>query len=96
MDRLAAALLDRPEFAAPASANASAEREVEESMASLAFRTVVPVDPVRIPAEKIIEFRQNYAEERGLFQAELAKLAGGLAHLKDVNDPQRDGAASEE
>jgi hypothetical protein len=87
MDRLAAALLDRPEFAAPASANASAEREVEESMASLAFRTVVPVDPVRIPAEKIIEFRQKYAEERGLFQAELAKLAGGLAHLKDVNDP---------
>jgi hypothetical protein len=87
MDRLAAALLDRPEFAAPASANASAEREVEESMASLAFRTVVPVDPVRIPAEKIIEFRQKYAEERGLFQAELAKLAGGLAYLKDVNDP---------
>lgn len=87
MDRLAAALLDQPEFAHPAPADASAEREVEESMASLAFRTVVPVDPGRIPAEKIIEFRQKYAEERGLFQAELAKLAGGLAYLKDVNDP---------
>ncbi len=87
MDRLAAALLDRPEFAVPAPANAGGEREVEEAMASLAFRTVVPVDPGRIPAEKIIEFRQKYAEERGLFQAELARLTGGLAYLKDVNDP---------
>jgi hypothetical protein len=87
MDRLAAALLARPELAVPVAADAGAEREIEEAMASLAFRTVVPVDPGRIPAEKIIEFRQKYAEERGLFQAELARLTGGLAYLKDVNDP---------
>ncbi|HEV8275690.1 MAG TPA: DUF6236 family protein [Streptosporangiaceae bacterium] len=87
MERLAAALLDRPEFAVPAAANADAEREVEEAMASLAFRSVVPVDPARIPAEQIVEFRRTYAEERGLFQAELARLAGGLTYLKDVKDP---------
>ncbi len=87
MERLAAVLLDRPEFAVPTPTNADAEREVEEAMVSLAFRTVVPVGPADVPAKKIVEFRQAYAEERGLFQAELARLVGGLAYLKDVKDP---------
>ncbi len=87
MERLAAVLLDRPEFAVPTPTIADAEREVEEAMVSLAFRTVVPVGPADVPAKKIVEFRQAYAEERGLFQAELARLVGGLAYLKDVKDP---------
>ncbi|MGZ6771640.1 MAG: DUF6236 family protein [Mycobacteriaceae bacterium] len=86
MDRLAAVLLDQSELVAPASANAGAEREIEEAMVSLAFRNVVPTHPERIPAEKIIEFRKTYAEERGLFQAELANLTGSLAYLHDVKD----------
>lgn len=86
MDRLAAALFDLPEFPIPASA-AGLDREVEAVMVSLAFRNVVPTDPARIPAQKIIDFRKTYAEERGLFQAEIAKLTEGLAYLHDVDDP---------
>ena len=56
-------------------------------MVSLALRNVVPTDPARIPAQKIIDFRKTYAEERGLFQAEIAKLTDGLAYLRDVDDP---------
>ena len=47
----------------------------------------MPIDPARIPAEKIIEFRQTYAEERDQFQVEVAGLTGAFAYLRDVNDP---------
>ena len=87
MDRLAAALLDLPELAVPATVYDGADREVEEAMVSLALRNVVPTDPARIPAQKIIDFRKTYAEERGLFQAELAKFTGSLDYLHDVKDP---------
>jgi hypothetical protein len=87
MDRLAAALLDLPELVVSAPTDAGADREIEEAMVSLALRNVVPTDPAHIPAEKIIDFRKKYAEERDLFQAELAKLTGSLAYMHDVKDP---------
>jgi len=86
MERLAAALFDLPEFPVPATVD-GLDREVEAVMVSLALRNVVPTDPARIPAQKIIDFRKTYAEERGLFQAEIAKLTDGLAYLRDVDDP---------
>jgi len=86
MDRLAAALFDLPEFPVLAAVD-GLDREVEAVMVSLALRNVVPTDPARIPAQKIIDFRKTYAEERGLFQAEIAKLTDGLAYLRDVDDP---------
>ena len=87
MDRLAAALFDLPGLSVPATVDDGLDREVEAAMVSLAFRNVVPTDPARIPAQKIIDFRKAYAEERGLFQAEIAKLTEGLAYLRDVDDP---------
>jgi Family of unknown function (DUF6236) len=88
IEQLAAALLDRAEFAAQAGPDDDARREVEEGMMSLAFKSVVPTDPASIPAEKIVESRRMYAEERGLFQAEIANLIKALDYLQDVNDPQ--------
>jgi hypothetical protein len=88
MDRLAAALFDLPEFPVPAIVNDGRDREIETVMVSLAFRNVVPTDPAHIPAQRIIDFRKTHAEERGLFQAEIAKLTSGLAYLRDINDPQ--------
>jgi Family of unknown function (DUF6236) len=88
VEQLAAALLDRAEFAAQEGPDEDARREVEEGMMSLAFKSVVPTDPTSIPAEKIVEFRRMYAEERGLFQAEIANLVKALDYLQDVNDPQ--------
>jgi glutamate dehydrogenase len=75
MERLASVLLHRPELAVPTSVNAEGGREVEEAMVSLAFKCVVPVNPASIPAEKIIDIRHRYAEERGMLQAEIARLA---------------------
>lgn len=88
MDRLAAALFDLPELSIPATVDDGLDREVEAVMVSLAFRNVVPIDAAHIPAQKIIDFRKTHAEERGLFQAEIAKLTEGLAYLQDVDDPR--------
>jgi hypothetical protein len=81
MERLAAALLEQP-----ALAHERDEREIEEHMASLALGYVVPAAPADIPATRIVKFRKDYAEERGLFQEEVAKLTAGLAYLNNVTD----------
>jgi Family of unknown function (DUF6236) len=81
MERLAAALLEEPALAPERD-----EREIEEHMASLALGYVVPAAPADIPAARIVAFREQYAEERSLFQAEVAKLATSLAYLDDVTD----------
>jgi hypothetical protein len=81
MERLAAALLQ-----APALAHVHDDRELEEHMASLALRYVVPTAPADISAAQIVAFRKDYAEERGLFQAEIAKLTAGLAYLESATD----------
>jgi hypothetical protein len=86
MERLASALLDLRELAVPAAADA--EHEVKEAMATLALRNVVPTNPASIPAEKIIEFRKRYTEERDQFQIAVAELTGSLAYLRDVKDLQ--------
>jgi hypothetical protein len=85
MKRLAAVLLEQPELAEPTPAGA--EREVEEAMASLAFSYVMPAAPAHVPAKEIVKLRNTYAEERGLFQAEVANLTANLVNLHDVRDP---------
>ncbi len=82
MERLAAALLGDASLAGPR----HTERELEETMASLAFSYVVPANPAAVPAAKIVELRKTHAEDRALFQAEVAKLVGGLKHLEGVED----------
>jgi Family of unknown function (DUF6236) len=85
MERLAAALLEQPELAAPTPDDA--EREVEAAMASLAFSYVMPAAPAHVPATEIVKLREKYAEERGLFQAEVAKLTADLVTQQDLKDP---------
>lgn len=82
MERLAAALLQAPAFPVPD----RTDQELEIAMASLAFRFVVPRDPATIPAAKLIAFRKQYAEQRGLFQAEVRELTSKLHHLVSVDD----------
>jgi hypothetical protein len=86
MERLAAALVSviEPSKAPPAAPRRD-DREVEQAMASVAFRLVGLKHPEAVPAEKIIEFRNAYAEERDRLQAEVAQLTASLAHLKEVN-----------
>jgi Family of unknown function (DUF6236) len=84
MERLAAALLDQPDLATASPAPAT--HEVEEAMATLAFSYVMPAAPARVPAKEIVNFRKTYAEERGLFQAEVTRLTASLVHLQDVRD----------
>jgi hypothetical protein len=86
MDRLAATLLDLPGHVMSAPADQPADREIETAMVSLALRNVMPSKPARLPAEKIVAFRRSFAEERSLFQAEVAKLVESLAYLSDVKD----------
>ena len=81
MERLAAALLGDP-----ALTQVHPDREVEVHMASLALRYAIPASPADLSAAKLVEFRDRYAEERGMFQAEIAKLTAGLTVLDEVKD----------
>jgi Family of unknown function (DUF6236) len=75
------------------SAQASAQREaprqdveIEQAMATLAFRYFVPANPASIPVGKIIDFRNDFKEERSLFQTEVTKIVKELDYLKEVKD----------
>ncbi len=74
---------------AQASAKREATRqavEIEQAMATLAFRYAVPANPESIPVGKIIDFRNGFKEERGLFQTEVTKIAKELDYLQEVKD----------
>ena len=63
------------------------DTEIEEAMATIALRYVVPADPDSIPANEIITFRKMYQEERGQFQAEVAKIIKEIAYVKEMRNP---------
>lgn len=68
------------------------EQEVEEAMATIALRSVLPANPSSIPIEQIISFRETYKEERGLFQVEVGKIIKELdhvTHMTNQNEIQR-------
>jgi hypothetical protein len=89
MERLAAVLLEQPDLAATSPAAAKHEvDEIEEAMATLAFSYVMPAAPAHVPAKEIVKFRKAYAEERALFQDEVARLTASLVELQDVKDPR--------
>jgi Family of unknown function (DUF6236) len=62
--------------------------DAEMTMASIAIRYVIPVDPAAIEAEQIIQFRKKYVAERAQFQTAINELVAGLSHLKDIRDPR--------
>jgi hypothetical protein len=84
VERLSDVLLGSPE--APVVPHG--HNGIEMAMASLAISYVIPENAGAIPANKIIQFRNEYAEERAQFQTEMSKLVEGLAYLKDVRDPE--------
>jgi hypothetical protein len=61
-------------------------QEVEETIATIAFRSVVPAKPELIPTSQVIEFRKAYAEERALFQLEITKIIKDCEHLGQITD----------
>jgi hypothetical protein len=64
-------------------------QEVEETLATIAFRSVVPAKPELIPASQIIEFRETYGEERAQFQLEISKIIKDCEHLGQITDEAR-------
>lgn len=60
------------------------DTEIEEAMATIALRYVVPANPESIPADKIITFRNKYQEERGQFQAEVTKIIKEVDYIKEI------------
>lgn len=63
------------------------ETEIEEAMATVALRYVIPADPDSIPAGEIIKFRNTYQEERGQFQSEVTKIIKDLSYMKEMKNP---------
>ncbi len=62
------------------------EQEVEEAMATIALRSVLPANPSSIPIDQIISFRETYKEERGLFQTEVGKIVKELDHITHMTN----------
>jgi hypothetical protein len=60
--------------------------EIEQTMASIAFRIVLPEGAASIPAKDIIDFRKTYTEERGVFQGEIANIIKELDFIRDMQD----------
>lgn len=79
IERVAAVLLDEvtpPEHHAP---------DLEQIMVTLALKNVVPDDASNVPISQIVHLHEQLAEDRGLFQAEVARLVANVAHLRDVS-----------
>lgn len=63
------------------------ETEIEEAMATVALRYVIPADPDAIPASEIIKFRNAHQEDRGQFQSEVTKIIKELSYMNDMKNP---------
>jgi uncharacterized protein DUF6236 len=68
MERLADVLLERPNL------KLNQAKEIEERIATIAFRQVIPRDVARIPASDIIKFRKDYSEDGTQFHDEVAPV----------------------
>jgi hypothetical protein len=82
MERLAHALLDDNDLI-EAEPTAS---EVEEVLATIALQCVVPQDIGKIPVEKLLLIREQYAGGRAAFQQHLHELASSMTGLQSLGD----------
>jgi hypothetical protein len=62
--------------------------EIEVSIATLAFRQVVPQGITNIPVSDIIKFREDYGEDRIQFRDEIEKMLKDMDYLRDVKKPE--------
>jgi hypothetical protein len=61
--------------------------EVETTLVSVAFRTVVPADVGALPVEKILAFREAFPAERHRFQRAVDQLLRDRPWLASIDDP---------
>jgi Family of unknown function (DUF6236) len=82
MERLAGALLD--DIAEPPSLPG---REIEQQMADLTIKMVVPANLDDLPAEKLLAFRDWYPGERAAFQQQKQAMVTSL-DVEGIRDPE--------
>ena len=82
MERLAGALLD--DITEPP---AVPGREVEQQMADLTIKMVIPANLDDLPAEKLLAFRDRYPGERAAFQQQMQAMVTSL-DVEGIRDPE--------
>jgi hypothetical protein len=97
VDRLLAALLERSAVAATQPGQPSDKRpgdkkirmsaeELEQTMVTVAIKTVIPNLAADIPTKHIISFRKTYEGERVAFQVEFTKFLPEMEFIRDMKD----------
>src|SRR5215471_9183590 len=61
--------------------------EVEGTLATIAFRQIIPGEISKIPASDIIKFRREHAEERTQFHDEITKILKEMDYLQKIDNP---------
>ncbi|HYD40221.1 MAG TPA: DUF6236 family protein [Anaeromyxobacter sp.] len=61
--------------------------EIETTLISIAFRSVVPADPAALAVDKVLAFREKYPNERAAFQDAVTSFLGSREWLKSIADP---------
>jgi hypothetical protein len=82
MERLAGALLD--DITEPP---AVPGREIEQQMADLTIKMVVPANLDDLPAEKLVAFRDRYPDERAAFQQQMQAMVASL-DVEGIRNPE--------
>jgi len=82
MERLAGALLD--DITEPP---AVPGHEIEQQMADLTIKMVVPANLDDLPVEKLIAFRDRYPGERAAFQQQMQAMMASL-DVEGIRDPE--------
>lgn len=61
--------------------------EMEIILASVAFKTLVPVNLENLSVDKILKFREQYPDERQRFQEAVSKVLADRSWLSSISDP---------
>lgn len=83
VERLAHALLGNISLVSSAPTNT----EIETTMVSVAFQSVVPKDLANLTVDKILDFREKYPSERASFQNAVSELLNCREWLTNITDP---------
>jgi|HubBroStandDraft_6_1064221.scaffolds.fasta_scaffold363159_1 hypothetical protein len=62
--------------------------EIEGSIATIAFRQIIPREINNIPASDIIKFRKEHPEERTQFHDEITKILKDMDYLRKIESPE--------
>ena len=62
--------------------------EIESTIVSVAFQTVVPKNVASLPVDKILAFREKYPNERAAFQKAVADFIKPREWLNSIHEPK--------